>query len=133
MITRVTDCRSFAGGLADDQLENEPGRVAHPVMAHVSMPVAQGQANRILGELGSENMRAHIAKRSKVRVEIEPGQNVTRPMPLGQGANARPEGRRELSHLVVAVDVGAEQRLSRHPPSSSAESDYDGNRWRRRP
>ena len=99
---RFVLCRS-------DQLESEARRVAHPIVAHIGVPLAQGRPNRRLGESGSENMCADVLKRSVVRVEIKPGQDVARLMAFRHGTDRGPKSRRELAHLIVTVDVGSDQ------------------------
>ena len=54
-------------------------------------------------------MRADVLKRSVIGVEIKARQDVARLMAFGQSTNPRPQCRRELAHLVVAVDVGSDQ------------------------
>ena len=54
-------------------------------------------------------MRADVLKRSVIGVEIKTCQDIARPMAFGHGTDSRPKRRRELAHLVVAVDVGSDQ------------------------
>src|SRR5947209_6567976 len=54
--------RSRSRSLLEDK--GKSGRIAHPIMAHISMALLEGRANRALGQVRREDVGRRIAKRA---------------------------------------------------------------------